>query len=82
MRMPLLAMAMTAFLGFCSQASAQDRCPELARLRSDAAHAAEQMRGAPTSERCAEYTRFSVAWGAIANTPMTIVSYATFLLFR
>jgi hypothetical protein len=60
------ALAMTVLSGACNQASAQDRCPELARLRSDAAHAAEQM-GVPTSERCVEYTYFSVAWGAIAR---------------
>jgi hypothetical protein len=65
--MHLSALAMITLVGFCSQANAQDRCPELTRLRSDAAHAVEQMRGVPTSDRCAAYTRFSAARGAMAK---------------
>jgi hypothetical protein len=67
MRTNLPALAMITLVGFCSQANAQDRCPELTRLRGEAAKTAEQMRGVPTSDRCAAYIRFSMAWGAIAQ---------------
>ena len=67
MWMHVPALGMITLVGFCNQANAQDRCPELTRLRSDAAHAVEQMRGVPTSERCAAYIRFSMAWGTIAH---------------
>jgi len=67
MRTHLPALAMMALVGFCNQANSQARCPELMRLRSEAAGAAERMRGVPTSERCAAYVRFSMAWGEIAQ---------------
>jgi hypothetical protein len=67
MQTHLPALAIMALVGFCNQANAQARCPELVRLRSDAAAAVEQMRGAPTSDRCAAYVRFSVVWGEIAQ---------------
>jgi hypothetical protein len=60
------ALAMAALVGFCSQANAQAQCPELTRLRSDAAAAIHQMAHGPAS-RCGAYNRFSVAWGAIAQ---------------
>jgi hypothetical protein len=40
------ALAMIALIGFCSQAAAQAQCPELTRLRSEAAEASKQTRGA------------------------------------
>jgi len=58
---------MIALVGFCSQANAQARCPELTRLRSEAADALKQTRGVPTSERCEAYNRLSMAWGAVAQ---------------
>ena len=67
MRTPVPAIAVIALVGFCSQANAQAQCPELTRLRSEASEAAQQTRGAPTSDRCAAYIRFSMAWGAIAQ---------------
>jgi hypothetical protein len=39
------ALAMMAPIGFCSQANAQAQCPELTRLRSEAAEASNQTRG-------------------------------------
>lgn len=60
-------LAMMALVGFCGPANAQARCPELMRLRSEAAAAVDRTRGAPTSDRCAAYVRFSMAWGAIAR---------------
>jgi hypothetical protein len=67
MRTHLPAFAMIALVGFCSQANAEASCPELTRLRGKAAEAVERMKGAPTSDRCAAYIRFSMAWGAIAQ---------------
>jgi hypothetical protein len=67
MRTLLPALAMMALVGFCSQANAEASCPELTRLRGKAAEAAEQMKGAPTSDHCAAYIRFSMAWGAIVQ---------------
>jgi len=65
MRKHMPALAMMALAGFCSQASAQARCPELSRLRGEAAEASKQL--IPASDRCGAYTRFSMAWGAIAQ---------------
>ena len=67
MRTSITALAMIALVGFCSQASAQARCPELIRLRSEAAEALKKTRGVPTSDRCAAYIRYSMAWGTIAH---------------
>ncbi len=67
MRTHMPALAMIALLGFCGQANAQARCPELTQLRSEAAEILKQTRGVPTSDRCAAYVRFSMAWGAIAQ---------------
>jgi hypothetical protein len=67
MRTHFPILAMMALVGFCNQANAQARCPELMRLRSEAAAAVERTRGAPTSDRCAAYVRFSMAWGAITQ---------------
>jgi len=63
MRMCMLAFATIALVGFCSDANAQTNCPELARLRGEAAEAAKQMTGVPN--RCEAYRRFSTAWGDI-----------------
>ncbi len=67
MRTHMPALAMMALVGFCSHANSQARCPELTRLRSEAAEASKQMTGVATLDRCEAYTRFSVAWGAIAQ---------------
>jgi hypothetical protein len=68
MRTHLPALAMIALVGFCSQAKAEARCPELNRLRSEAAEVLKQKRGLiPTSDRCEAYNRFSVAWSAIVE---------------
>lgn len=62
------ALATAALVGFCSHANAnaQAPCPELNQLRSEAADAIEQMTGDPAG-RCEAYSRFSAAWGAIAE---------------
>jgi hypothetical protein len=67
MRTHMPALAIIALVGFCSQANAQARCPELTRLRSEAAEALRQATGVPTSERCEAYNRLSMAWNAIAQ---------------
>jgi hypothetical protein len=61
------ALAMMALVGFCSQANAQPQCPELTRLRSEAAEALKQTRGVPTSDRCAAHIRTAMAWDAITQ---------------
>jgi hypothetical protein len=59
------ALATMALIGFCAHANAQARCPELTRLRSEAAAALKQT--VPASDRCEAYHRVSMAWGAIAQ---------------
>ena len=66
MRTHMPALAMAALIGFCSQVNAQAECPELARLRGEAAEAVKQMPGGPVG-RCQAYNRFSAAWDAIAQ---------------
>ncbi|VIO77367.1 hypothetical protein [Bradyrhizobium ivorense] len=61
------SLVVMLLVAFCSGAKAQARCPELTKLRSDAAEAAKQMTGVPTSDRCEAYTRFSLAWGDIVR---------------
>lgn len=67
MRTDMPALVVLALIGFCSHANAQARCPELTRLRSEAAEASKQTTGVPTTDRCEAYIRLSVAWGAIAQ---------------
>jgi hypothetical protein len=79
MRTLIPALTIIALTGLCIQADAQDRCPELTRLRSEAADALKQATTVPrspaantggayaTSEVCESYIRFSVAWGKIAQ---------------
>ncbi len=67
MRTQMAALAMIALVGFCSHSNAQARCPELTRLRSEAAEAVKQMTGVPTLDRCEAYSRFSMAWGEIVR---------------
>jgi hypothetical protein len=45
----------------------QARCPELTRLRSEAAEAVKRMRGVPASDLCAAYSRSSMAWSEIVR---------------
>jgi hypothetical protein len=59
-------LTIIALAGFCIQANAQDRCPELTRLRSEAAEALKQTTTVPASERCESYNRLSMARRAIA----------------
>jgi hypothetical protein len=67
MRTQIPMLAMMALVGFCSQADAQARCPELTRLRSEAAEALKQARGVSTSQRCEAYNRVSRAWDAVVE---------------
>jgi hypothetical protein len=67
MRTSVPVIAMIALVGLGSHAGAQAQCPELMRLRSEAAETSKQTRGgiAPTSQRCESYGRLSMAWDAI-----------------
>jgi hypothetical protein len=65
MRMP--ALAFLILTGLCSQASAQGACPELSRLRSEAAKAPRQTVGVVTADRCGAYIRQSMAWDALVD---------------
>ena len=67
MRTHLPALVMMALVGYCSQANAEERCPELTRLRSEAAEAIKPRTSVAPSDRCGAYNRFSMAWGAIAQ---------------
>ena len=67
MRTHVPALAMIALVEFCSQANAQGPCPELTRLRSEAAENSPRLRGVPTSQRCEAYIRFAKALLAIAQ---------------
>jgi hypothetical protein len=65
MRTLLSALAMIVIGGFCSQANAQAQCPELTRLRSEAAEAQKPMARGLISNRCDTYIRTSMAWRAV-----------------
>ncbi len=63
--LPALAIAL---IGFCSQAGAQAQCPDLTRLRSEAAEASKRTGGRGwMSDRCEVYIRSSMAWGAMVR---------------
>ena len=65
MRALLPALAMLALGGFYGQASAQAQCPELSRLRSEAALAQKPLRRNPIMGGCEMYIRSSMAWRAV-----------------
>ena len=67
MRMHTPALVTIALFGVFSHAYAQARCPELMKLRSEAAEAVKQMTGVATSGLCGAYSRFSVTWGEIVQ---------------
>ena len=67
MLMYMPSLTIIALAVFCIQANAQDRCPELTRLRNEAAEALKQTRTVAASERCLSYNRLSRARGAIAQ---------------
>jgi len=67
MRTLMPALAMITLIGFCSQAHAQAQCPELTRLRSEAAEASKLTRRALISDRCEVYIRSSMAWGVMVQ---------------
>jgi hypothetical protein len=68
MRTHMPAQAAIALAGFCSQANAQAQCPELTRLRGEAAEASKQRVAlVPPSQRCEAYVRISMTWGAIVQ---------------
>ncbi len=50
-----------------SPAIAQTQCPELTRLRSEAAQTSARTRGAPALGRCETYIRISIAWNDVAK---------------
>jgi hypothetical protein len=61
------ALITMALVGLCSHAYAQARCPELLKLRSEAAEAVKQMTSFPTLGQCEAHSRFSMAWGEIVR---------------
>jgi hypothetical protein len=65
MRKLLPALAMIALGGFFNQAHAQAQCPELTRLRSEAAQARKPIALSLISDRCDAYIRSSIAWRAV-----------------
>jgi hypothetical protein len=67
MQAHLSALAILALVGCCSQANAEAQCPELTRLRSEAAEAAKQMTALPRPKGCEMYIRSSMAWHAIVQ---------------
>ena len=64
MRIYLPAFATIVLVAFCSHAYAQPRCPELAKLRGEAAKAAKQLTAMAT---CEAYNGFSMTWGRIVR---------------
>jgi len=64
MRICLSAFATIALVALCSHAYAQPRCPELAKLRGEAAKAATQLTAMAS---CEAYNRFSMTWGRIVR---------------
>ena len=67
MRTLIPALAMIALVGFCGQTNAQAQCPELIRLRSEAAEASKPARRGLIPDRCEAYIRSSMAWGAMVQ---------------
>jgi len=57
---------MIALVGV-SEVAAQQRCPELTRLRSEAAEASKQVARVGSHDRCEAYIRVSVAWRDLAR---------------
>ena len=69
MRILLPMVATIALAGFCSDVCAQAQCPELTRLRNEAAQSSKpKMRGLMLN-RCEDSIRASQAWS-------TLVEYA------
>jgi len=64
---PMPSLTIIALVGFCIQAHAQDRCPELTRLRGEAAEALKQTMNVPASARCDSYNRLSKVRSAMAQ---------------
>jgi hypothetical protein len=67
MRTLVSALAIIALGASCYPVRAEAPCPELTRLRSEAADAAKLRSSAPTRDRCEAYIRFSMAWAEIAE---------------
>ena len=67
MRVLLLTYGMIVLVGFCSPTKAQAQCPELTRLRSEAAEASKPATRALTSGRCEAYIRSSSAWAVMVR---------------
>ena len=67
--MRMQGFTMAALIGLVVQAQAQAPCPELARLRSEAAETWKRVNAAPTSIRCGLYHR-------VASATKAVVEYA------
>ena len=67
MQVRSVALVVVALAAFFGHGDAQARCPELDRLRSEAAKAVTGLTGVATSARCDAYNRFSITWGEIVG---------------
>ena len=65
--MQLTILMVMALAGYGSQVNAQERCPELIRLRSEAAQVIKPVTSIAPADRCGVYVRFAMAWGAVAR---------------
>jgi hypothetical protein len=62
-----VGFAIAVLTGFAVQANAQTPCPELERLRNEAAEVSKQMTRDPESIRCGSYYRLARAAEAIVG---------------
>jgi len=67
MRTHMPALAIMALIGFGGQANAQTQCPELIRLRGEAAAVEKQTIRLPIMASCERYGRLADAWNAVAQ---------------
>jgi hypothetical protein len=67
MRTHMPALLTITLVAFASQANAGPQCPELIRLRSEAAQASKRTMGVPAPSRCEAYNRVAAAWSAITG---------------
>lgn len=65
--MRMRAVAIMVLAGFISPVVAQASCPELNRLRSEAAKVPRQTIGVATPDRCGAYIRVTMAWDALLD---------------
>jgi hypothetical protein len=67
MRTFVPTLGMMVLAGFCSQANAQEQCPELYRLRKEAVEVSTQKGRPLISNMCEAYIRSSLVWAEIVQ---------------